>query len=163
LGGTFDSFQQQEVSQYLAAQGLPTPQINVIGSSDFQNGNPNTEVMLDIEVLASVLPYATFNIYFENNDDRGFVDLVKDASLGSAAPPSILSLSWGGPDLSQSAMYTRAMNEAILDATSIGTTLFAAAGDNGSADDVQDGYTFATFPAASPYAVAVGGTSLSVS
>ena len=42
----------------------------------------------------------------------------------------------------------------------MGVTLFAAAGDNGSADDVQDGYTFATFPAASPYAVSVGGTTL---
>ena len=56
LGGTFDDAQRNELSRYLAEQGLPTPQINVIGSSDFQQGGPNFEVMLDIEVLASVLP-----------------------------------------------------------------------------------------------------------
>src|SRR3954452_7465054 len=46
------------------------------------------------------------------------------------------------------------------DSAAVGVTLFAAAGDNGSADNVQDGYTFATFPAASPYAVSVGGTTI---
>ena len=65
-------------------------------------------------------PATTFNVYFQNNDDGHFVKLIKQASLGSSSTeattgqPSILSLSWGGPDLSQSAMYTRAMNQAIL-------------------------------------------------
>ncbi|QEH34685.1 Pseudomonalisin precursor [Aquisphaera giovannonii] len=166
LGGTFGASQQATVAAYLAAQGIGvTPNIHVVGSSSYQGrskDDPETEVMLDIEVLASILPAADFTMYFQDNNNGSFVDLVKDASFDPVNHPSILSLSWGGPDIDASRMYIRAMDQAILDASAIGVTLFVAAGDDGSSDKVSTGYTFTDYPASSPYSVAVGGTTLGI-
>jgi kumamolisin len=166
LGGGFNAAQQSTVAAYLAAQGITTPPtINVVGSSTdagTHRNDPNVEVMLDIEVLASILPAADFTMYFQDNNNGDFVDLIKDASFDPVNHPSILSLSWGGPDIDAPPMYVRAMDQAILDAAAIGVTLFVAAGDDGSSDGVSAGYTYTDYPASSPYSVAVGGTTLAI-
>jgi kumamolisin len=52
------------------------------------------------------------------------------------------------------------MNAAMSDAAALGITVCAAAGDNGSGDDVTDGEPHCDFPASSPYALGCGGTKL---
>jgi kumamolisin len=52
------------------------------------------------------------------------------------------------------------MNQAFQNAAAVGISVFAAAGDNGSSDGVQDGLAHVDFPAASPFVVGCGGTSV---
>ena len=52
------------------------------------------------------------------------------------------------------------MNSALQDAATLGVTVTAAAGDNGSTDGVGDGSLHVDFPASSPYVLGCGGTTL---
>src|SRR5439155_16430000 len=74
--------------------------------------------------------------------------------------PSVISISWGGPESEWSAQTLAAMNQAFADAVPLGITVFAASGDNGSSDGVQDGLNHVDFPASSPYVTGCGGTTL---
>ncbi len=52
------------------------------------------------------------------------------------------------------------MNQAFQAAVAMGVTVFAASGDNGSTDGVNDGLDHADFPSSSPFVAACGGTSV---
>ncbi|MFZ0589040.1 MAG: S53 family peptidase, partial [Bryobacteraceae bacterium] len=77
--------------------------------------------------------------------------------------PSILSISWGGPEDSWTEQSRNAMNSALQDAAALGVTVTVAAGDDGSTDGESDGQQHVDFPAASPYALSCGGTTLRAS
>jgi kumamolisin len=77
--------------------------------------------------------------------------------------PSVISISWGGPENPAGAQqFLDGLNEAIRDAAAMGITVCIATGDSGSADmpDNWDGNPHADFPASSPFALACGGTKL---
>jgi kumamolisin len=84
---------------------------------------------------------------------------VHDATL----KPSIISISWGGPESSWTAQSRDALNSACEDAATMGVTVLAASGDNGSSDGTTDGTPAVDFPAASPYVIGCGGTKLTIS
>jgi kumamolisin len=73
-----------------------------------------------------------------------------------------LSVSWGlaedDPDWSKGAL--QAIDERLQAAAALGITVCAAAGDDGSADQENDGRAHVDFPASSPHVLAVGGTML---
>ncbi|MEJ1230682.1 MAG: S53 family peptidase [Galbitalea sp.] len=71
-----------------------------------------------------------------------------------------MSISWGQSEDEWTAQARTALDDALLDASALGVTVTAAAGDNGSADGSADGKSHADFPASSPHALACGGTSL---
>jgi kumamolisin len=79
-----------------------------------------------------------------------------------AAPnrPSVVSISWGGPESSWTPQAMTTMDEAFQSAAALGVTVCCAAGDDGSTDGVTDGLNHVDFPASSPYALACGGTRL---
>jgi kumamolisin len=55
------------------------------------------------------------------------------------------------------------LNSACEDAATIGVTILVASGDDGSSDGVSSGTPTVDFPASSPYALACGGTKLTLS
>ena len=123
------------------------------------------EVVLDIEVAGSVAPAASIAVYFAPNNTSGFIDAVKTAVHDSVRKPSVVSISWGGPEDPNGQVATQfldGLNEAIQEGAAMGVTVCVAAGDNGSADMSSDwdGKPHADFPASSPYALACGGTTL---
>ena len=77
--------------------------------------------------------------------------------------PSVLSISWGGPESSWTAQSLQSFNSALQSAAAVGVTVCIASGDNGSDDGVGDGQDHVDFPASSPYALACGGTKLTIS
>ena len=77
--------------------------------------------------------------------------------------PSVISISWGGPESSWTQQSMTAFDQAFQAAAAIGITVCVASGDNGSSDGVTDGADHVDFPASSPYALACGGTSLQAS
>ncbi len=77
----------------------------------------------------------------------------------------MLSISWGfteGQDIWTS-QAIQAVNQAFQAAALLGVTVCAASGDDGSQDQLDDGHAHVDFPAASPYVLACGGTTLQLS
>jgi kumamolisin len=163
LGGGFST---SDLSTYFGELGIPVPSISaqgVDGAANAPGSDPNgadVEVNLDIDVIGAVAPGATQVVYFgPNNGDQGFVDAISAAAEANPAPIAI-SISWGQSEDSWTAQGLAAMNAAMSDAAALGITVCAAAGDNGSGDDVTDGEPHCDFPASSPYALGCGGTKL---
>ncbi len=116
--------------------------------------------MLDIEVAAAIAPKARIAVYFAPNTDKGFLDAITMAIHDKTNKPSVISISWGGPEISwtQQSMYS--MDQSFQAAATLGVSICVASGDNGSADGVKDGKSHVDFPASSPFVLACGGTKL---
>src|SRR4029077_10940728 len=105
---------------------------------------------------------AQIAVYFAPNTDQGFIDAVTTAVHDATLKPSIISISWGGPEDSWTAQSRDALNSACQDASTMGITVLAASGDNGSSDGSASGNPTVDFPASSPFLVGCGGTKLTI-
>ena len=161
LGGGFG---QDNLDTYFGNLGLATPSVTAVGVDGTENQpgqdpqGADSEVLLDIEVAGGLAPAAAYKVYFAPNTDAGFLDAVSRAVHDSPAPIAI-SISWGQSEDAWTAQARGAMDEAFADAVTLGVTVTAAAGDNGSSDGASSG-NHADFPASSPHVLACGGTSL---
>jgi kumamolisin len=159
-------YRPRDLQAYFSGLGLAVPQVVTVpvgAGGNTPTGNPNGpdgEVELDIEVAGAVAPGAKIAVYFAQNTEQGFVDAVSTAVHDQANRPSILSISWGAAEKQWTRQAISALNQAILAASSLGVTVFVAAGDNGSGDGVGDRLAHADFPASSPGAIGCGGTTL---
>ena len=59
---------------------------------------PDGEVMLDIEVAGAIAPKAKIVVYFTSNTSQGFLDAITHAVHDTVNKPSVVSISWGGPE-----------------------------------------------------------------
>ena len=163
LGGGFSA---SDLRQFFARLSLPTPTVTVVpvdGASNSPTGSvdgPDGEVELDLEIAGSLAPGARLIAYFAPNTDEGFLDGVNAAIHDATNRPSILSISWGGPEPSWTDQARNALNAACEDAAALGVTVLVAAGDAGATDGSTNGALTVDFPASSPYVVACGGTRL---
>ena len=163
LGGGYTAGDLQMFFQSLS---IPEPQIVSVGVDGATNSpdptnNADVEVALDIEVVGAVAPGARMAVYFAPNTDQGFLDAITTAVHDTTNAPSVISISWGGPESSWSSQSLQAYDQAFQAAALMGVTVCCASGDNGSSDGVNDGSAHVDFPASSPHALACGGTELS--
>jgi kumamolisin len=160
LGG---GYRQKDLSAYFKALGISVPEVTAVSVDNGKNA-PSTasgadgEVMLDIEVAAAVAPGAKIVVYFTPNTDQGFIDAITTAVHDTANKPSVISISWGGPESSWTAQSMAALDAACQSAAALGITITAAAGDNGATDGGTGDNV--DFPASSPHVLACGGTKL---
>jgi kumamolisin len=164
LGG---GYAEADLSAYFTSLGLPAPNVSAVGVDGGSNApgvdkNADGEVMLDIEVIAAVASGATVVVYFSNTTDQGFLDGVSTAVHDTTNKPSVVSISWGGPEDSWTQQGRDQMEQIFTEAAALGVTVTVASGDNGSTDGVSDGKQHVDFPASAPHALACGGTSLQV-
>jgi kumamolisin len=134
--------------------------VGVLGGANVPGPNPDAdgEVALDIEVAGAVAPEATIVVYFAPNTDRGFMNAIHAAVFDSTYKPSIISISWGGPEDFSTQQYRDAMSAALEDAAANNVTVFVAAGDSGSSDlEQSDGKPHADFPGSNDKAISCGG------
>jgi len=162
LGG---GYKPADLKNYFSAEGVKQPAVVSVSVDKGANKptNPNSadgEVLLDIEVVGSVAPGATVVVYFAPNTSQGFQDALTTAVHDATHKPSVISISWGGPESTWTAQSMMAFDSAAQDAAALGVTICAASGDNGSGDGVADGANHVDFPASSPHILACGGTSL---
>ena len=162
LGG---GFSQSDLGTYFHGLGLTPPSVTAVGvdgggNSPGTDQNSDGEVMLDIEVVGAVAPGAKIVVYFSSNADQGFIDAVSTAVHDTTNKPSVVSISWGGPEDSWTEQARTQMEQAFTEAAALGVTVTVAAGDNGSTDGQSDGKQHVDFPASAPHALACGGTSL---
>ena len=161
LGGGYRS---ADLKNYFGQLGLPVPAVSAVsvdGGLNSPGGDADGEVMLDIEVAAAIAPKARIAVYFAPNTDRGFLDAIKAAVHDRLHRPSVISISWGGPEETWTAQSLRNYDAAFQEAAALGVTITAAAGDHGSSDvDPNDTKKRVDFPSASPFVLACGGTHL---
>jgi len=164
LGGGYNP---PDLSNYWSQLNLTeTPTVSAVSVGNGSNnptGDPNGpdgEVMLDIEVSGSIAPGAKIVVYFAENTDAGFLNAITTAVHDSTNNPSVISISWGGPEASWTQQALTSMDEACQAAAAIGVTICVAAGDDGSTDGVTDGLNHVDFPASSPNVLGCGGTEL---
>jgi kumamolisin len=163
LGG---GFRPADLKSYFSALKVGSPKVTAVSVDHGTNAptgsadGPDGEVMLDIEVVGSIAPAASIAVYFAPNTDAGFLDAVTSAIHDATNKPSVLSISWGGPESTWTAQAMTAMDAAFQAAATMGITVCVASGDNGATDGVSDGKKHVDFPASSPFALACGGTSL---
>ena len=168
-------FTTADLKFYFNKLGLPMPQVTAIGVDGGANlpnfDDSDGEVMLDIEVAGAIAPGAQIAVYFAPNNGRGFIDAIKAAVHDNVRKPSVVSISWGGPE--DPPFTTKQLRDglaqAIQDAASLGVTVCCAAGDNGSSDLpvrdefgnlLRDGKPHVDSPSCAPFALACGGTTL---
>ncbi len=162
LGG---GYRPADIKAYFTKLKLPVPKVKAVRVDGGRN-QPSTadgadgEVMLDIEVAAAIAPKAQIVVYFAPNTDQGFLDAISKALHDNVNKPSVISISWGGPESSWTAQSLQQYNNLFQTAATLGVTICCAAGDNGSADGVNDGGQHVDFPASSPFVLGCGGTKL---
>ncbi len=163
LGG---GYSRADLTTYFGALGIPVPavaSVSVDGAGNAPTGNPDGpdgEVELDLEVAGSVAPGSGLVVYFAPNTDQGFLDGLSAAVHDTTHRPSVVSVSWGGPESSWTAQARDAINSVCEDAATMGVTVTVASGDGGASDGAAAGALEVDFPASSPYALGCGGTRL---
>ena len=160
LGG---GYQLADLRTYFTDQGLRTPRItsvSVDGAHNTPGQDADGEVCLDIEVIGAVAQGARLAVYFGPNTFRGFFDVIAAAVHDRRRKPSVISISWGAPEVAWSPGQMDVFDALFADAAALGITVYCASGDDGSDDRVGDGQKHVDFPAAAPHAVGCGGTTL---
>ena len=162
LGG---GYKPSDLNTYFSGFGVKSPTVTAVSVDQGKNSptgsadGPDGEVMLDIEVVGAIAPQANIAVYFSPNTDAGFLDAITTAIHDTKNKPSVISISWGGPESSWTSQAMNAMDSAFQAAAAMGITVCVAAGDGGSSDGVASG-DHVDFPASSPFALACGGTRL---
>ncbi len=160
LGG---GYRLTDMKKYFASVKKAVPTIVAVGVNGGSNSpgvdnGADGEVALDIEVAGAIAAKAKIAVYFAPNTDAGFLNAIKTAVHDSVRAPSVVSISWGGPESQWTAASMQQFDVAFQEAAAVGVTVLAASGDSGSSDGVQDGKPHVDFPASSPHVVACGGT-----
>jgi kumamolisin len=163
LGGGYNA---HDLQSYFSKIGVASPTVVAVAVGSGTNrptgdaGGPDGEVMLDIEVVGAIVPGARIAVYFAENTDAGFIDAVSSAVHDAVNKPSVISISWGGPESTWTAQSMQSLDQVLQAAAAMGVTVCVASGDNGSSDGTSAPGNHVDFPASSPYALGCGGTSL---
>jgi len=165
LGG---GYLESDLKAYFAALNLRMPLVSSVSVDGIKNHPTGTygadgQVGLDIETAGAVAHGSHIMVYFAPNTNQGFVDAVTAAVNDRQNHPSVISISWGGPEARWSTVDMAALNDALQAAANSGITVVVAAGDGGATDGVPGGQLHVDFPSSSPWVLAVGGTRLRAS
>ena len=108
-------------------------------------------------------PYSPTTYWYTDEWFTGFLQAV----VNTVKPPKIISISYGSVETNMVASVYIGFDTEAIKLGIQGTTILASSGDDGvspfsaRADRSKCGYV-PTFPASSPYVIAVGGTIVSV-
>ena len=164
-----------DVEQYLHRTNRPSPRgwpPKIEGYWD--NSSADVEASLDFDILIGNVPAAAANLWYWGS--REWMVFWATDAVHTPALPDVLSISWGWTENRQcdvdatictsgttSQQYVRRANLEFLKLAARGVTLVASAGDAGSPGRTDEGCNNVpvlnpSFPASSPWVVAVGST-----
>ena len=135
---------QSDLATFDSLYGLPAANLTVA----MPQGKPRTdggwalEISLDVEWAHAIAPQA--NILLVEAKTNSFSNLLSAVDYAVGQGAQVVSMSWGGSEFSGESSYDSHFNVS-------GVTFLASSGDKGSG---------VIYPAASPYVVGVGGTTL---
>ncbi len=163
-------YKRADLKKYFAELSIPMPKVTAVsvdGAHNAPTGNPegpDGEVALDIEVAGAVAPKARMAVYFAPNTDDGFINALRASVHDSHRRPSVVSISWGSPELGSTRQTLLDYDAVCQEAALMGVTICCSAGDHGTDDTVRPSHRAnVDFPAASPHVLACGGTHLEAS
>lgn len=125
------------------------------------NGNNCVEANLDVQYLMAVGENVPTTYFYWGGKDF-ILDWITTVSH-MAKPPLVFSISYGADEAYITTSYGNAFDDIALKLGLMGVTLVASSGDDGAisssarTNPLRCGYA-PSFPASSPYVVAVGGT-----
>ena len=156
---------ESDLDAYFAELGVAKPEIVAIGPNDpgtwVSPSHGYGEVLMDIEVAASIVPKAKIVVYFaRENSQKGFMEVLQDAIHDPLHRPQVISVSWGESETEWTGSAAQQMRRIIAEGALLGVTVCVASGDNGALDGLPAGKLSVDFPAAVPEALACGGTQL---
>ena len=150
-------YTQQNLTSSFNRIGItPTPTVVNRYGTNSPGSNADIENMLDIYVIGGIVPKATIAMYFGNASSVGFYNAVATAINDNIYSPKIISISWGGIELSGF------MDNLFIIAILKGITITVATGDAGSKASPENAVYTVQYPASSPYVLACGGTTLQI-
>ena len=160
-----------DVQLFYKSIGLPVPAITAVSVNGAVNSpgtdSYTTETLLDIAVAGSVASGAKLAVYFAPWTEQGWLDIVTTAVHDAVNKPSVISISYGWPELDTFGALTwslqtiQAVTATFQEAAALGVTIFVSSGDNGSGCGVGNGKAHVLYPGSDPGVTCVGGTSLS--
>ena len=153
----------------IAPANMPTVVVVPIGgstNSPSATDGATAENTLDVQTIGACCPSSNLTIilYISPNTLAGFGNVFTYALNtsvtvnGLSVKPSILSVSWGAPEIYFSNLNS--INSIFATAVSRGINICTATGDNGSNNGVGGSGSYCDFPSSSPNVVACGGTNL---
>lgn len=165
LGG---GYRNSDLEIFFQEIGTALPNVSAISVDGAANnptpkGAADGEVMLDIEVAGAVAPRANIAVYFAPNRGNGFFDAINAAVHDSDRNPSVISISWGGPEDPAEQQAIQAFHEVFVEAASLGISICVASGDHGTADldgFHWDGKVHVDHPSVDDLVLACGGTQI---
>ena len=151
-----------DLQQFCDTVGSKMPTVETVSILDTpvdKKDGSEDESMMDVEVVAQIVPKAKIVMYFSTFTERGTIKLFDTVLQDQENNPSVLAVSWGFAELRS--IWTRQMMQQIDDAIDelalAGITVCISSGDNGSNDDVDDGLAHADFPGTAKSAWCIGG------
>jgi kumamolisin len=162
-------YRDEDLDVFFAQMRLPRPHVTAVsvdGTPNEPGSDADAEVVLDVEVAGGAAPGAKIAVYFAQFTDAGWVEALTKAIHDRKRRPSVISISWGWSELErvgQFAWTPQVLSEVdtvLKEAASLGVTVLAASGDDGSTDGLDDGVVHVDYPASSSYVTACGGTTL---
>lgn len=152
---------QSVLEQYrTTVLGLPATadgNLQVFVPSTYFNGD-SAEESLDISVVAGASPNSTIQYYVSS---AGTLATMQNAIFAANAAPTLSSSFTDTQRFSPNSPFASAYNDVVVDAALSNISVFLSSGDGGSGGEYGSGTTMGRPSHASPYAVIVGGTSVS--
>ena len=163
-------FSRDDLAQYFSRFGLELPNVTVVSVGAGKNRigidrKADNEVALDIQVAGAAAPGASIVIYFAaDGSEQGYLNAFSAAVHDSIDRPTVISLSWGGPEAYCTSSFLTQFDQIAQEAGHLGITICAASGDDGSYDlppnEREGSLNLVDFPASSPSILSCGGTRL---
>lgn len=158
----FAAFSQSDLQFYLSCVQFHG-KINVITVNDNPPTNEDVEPLLDLEMVAGLLPDANIIVYQEANSATAMQDVFNqiETDYTNNRSPVDMSVSWGLAENFDTLGDLLSLNssiQTIVQAEHI--NFLAASGDCGAFDDSANypNTLAVNYPASDPYGIAVGGT-----
>jgi len=139
--------------------------INVAGGPGNGNGN-GPETALDVEWAGALAPNAQIRLYLSVNALTCLTQVLAD--LPSHPSISVVSISYGAPENSQSTASILSLAQTMAQLAAAGVSVFASSGDGGSNPSSTSGMygaknaLAAEYPASDPNVTGVGGTTMTL-
>jgi subtilase family serine protease len=128
--------------------------------------NADPETALDLQTVAALAPKASIRLIQVSNGPAAMLDGFSRALADPNGVPDMISLSYGGCALADSAIASAFVNvtdNLLAMLTMSGASTFIASGDSGSTTCTSiDFAPTLSYPAVSPFVTAVGGTRLTL-
>ncbi|KIJ95915.1 hypothetical protein K443DRAFT_108074 [Laccaria amethystina LaAM-08-1] len=164
---SLSGYKTEDITTYFNDLGLDVPtvkDIDIDGATNTVTSKTTPETTMDICVSASAAPGASVAVYFTQDTEKGWVDLIGRAVHPNCDDPvcSVLSSSYyeyNGDDKASSD-FIHAVSSAFRDAALQGVTVCIASGDRGSYSKIKDGKAHVQYPASDPWVLTVGGTTI---